>query len=418
MFALIDCNNFYVSCERVFDPKLQGQPVVVLSNNDGCVIARSAEAKALGIPMGIPFFKVKDLISQHQIQVFSSNYALYGDMSQRVMQTLAVLCPDLEVYSIDEAFLDFSGFQAQPLQQGQLIRQTVGQWTGIPVSIGIAATKVLAKVANKLAKQNGGVFVLSPSKVQAVLMTLPVEEVWGISSRWGQRLRALNISTAAELQATNLNLMRQQFNIVLERIVRELRGESCLALESIVNPQQSLVVSRSFGQPITTLPELKQAVATYVSRAAEKLRSRQLATSYLTVFARTNRFQENYEAPSASQGLIQPTNHTGKLLEVALCCTEAIYQPGRAYKRAGVLFQGLGSAQSIQQSLFEESDSEKGAALMATMDRLNRRYGRQSLHYGATGTRQHWAMRSDQRSPQYTTRWQDLPEVHARAREI
>lgn len=200
--------------------------------------------------------------------------------------------------------------------------------------------------------------------------------------------------------------------------MRELRGESCLPLESIVNPQQSLVVSRSFGQPITTLPELKQAVATYVSRAAEKLRSRQLTTSYLTVFVRTNRFQENYEAPNASQGLLTPTNHTGKLLEIALRCTESLYQPGRAYKKAGVLFQGLGSAQSIQQSLFEESDSEKGAALMVTMDRLNRRYGRQSLHYGATGTRQPWAMRSDQRSPQYTTRWQDLPEVHARAREI
>ncbi|WP_338430883.1 Y-family DNA polymerase [Synechococcus elongatus] len=415
MFALVDCNNFYVSCERVFNPKLQGQPVVVLSNNDGCVIARSAEVKALGIPMGVPFFKVKDLVTQHQIQVFSSNYALYGDMSQRVMQTLAMLCPELEVYSIDEAFLDFSGFRAQPLQQGQLIRQTVGQWTGIPVSIGIASTKVLAKVANKLAKQNGGVFVLSPSKVPGVLATLPVEEVWGISGRWGQRLRALKINTAAELQSANLALIRQQFNVVLERIVRELRGESCLPLESIVNPQQSLVVSRSFGQPITTLPELKQAVATYVSRAAEKLRSRQLTTSYLTIFARTNRFQENYENPSASQGLLTSTSHTGKLLDVALRCTESIYQPGRVYKKAGVLFQGLSSAQLVQQSLFEETGDGKGEVLMATIDRINRKFGRQSLKYGAVGTTQAWAMQSNHRTPQYTTRWQDLPLVLARS---
>ncbi|AFY60855.1 Y-family DNA polymerase [Synechococcus sp. PCC 6312] len=408
MFALVDCNNFYVSCERVFKPKLQGQPVVVLSNNDGCVVARSQEVKALGVPMGAPFFKIKDLVAAHNIQVFWSNYALYGDMSQRVMQTLTYLCPGLEVYSIDEAFLDFSGFQAHPLKQGQAIRETVLQWTGIPVSIGIAPTKVLAKVANKLAKQNGGVLVLSPSAINSVLASLSVEDIWDISTRWGQRLRTINITNAAELESANLAMIRQKFNVVMERIVRELRGESCLPLESVINPQQSLVVSRSFGQPVTTLTELKQAVATYISRATEKLRSKELMTTHVTVFARTNRFQENYESPSASMTLLKPTNHTGKLLDVALRCAESMYQAGRAYKKAGVILQGLSPHQAIQHTFFDAPCDEKEEALMATLDRINQRFGQHTLRYGAIGIKQHWVMRRSQRSPHYTTQWKEL----------
>ncbi len=414
MLALVDCNNFYVSCERVFNPKLQGQPVVVLSNNDGCVVARSQEVKALGVPMGVPVFKIKDLIPQHNIQVFSSNYALYGDMSQRVMQTLNYLCPNLEVYSIDEAFLDFSGFQSDPLKHGQVIRQTVQQWTGIPVSIGIASTKVLAKVANKLAKKSSGVWVLSPSTTNSALANLPVEDIWGISKRWGQRLRAINITTAAELQVANLSMIRQKFNVVMVRIVRELRGESCLPLESVINPQQSLVVSRSFGQPVTTLTELKQAVATYISRAAEKLRNKDLTTTHVTVFARTNRFQENYESPSAGLTLLKPSNYTGRLLEVALRLTESIFQPGRAYKKAGVILQGLSPGQAVQQTLFDPLSDEKQDALMTTLDQINQRFGRNTLRYGAMGVKQHWAMRCSQRTPQYTTQWSDLLCVSAK----
>lgn len=413
MFALVDCNNFYVSCERVFNPKLQGQPVVVLSNNDGCVVARSSEVKALGVPMGIPFFKIKDLVDRDNIQVFSSNYALYGDMSQRVMQTLAHLCPGLEVYSIDEAFLDFSGFQAHPLKHGQAIRQTILQWTGIPVSIGIAETKVLAKVANKLAKQQAGVLALSVLAVHSALADLPVEDIWGISKRWGQRLRALNINTAAELQATNPSMIRQQFNVVMERIVRELRGESCLPLESVVNPQKSLVVSRSFGEPVTTLTDLKQAVATYVSRAGEKLRSKGLMTTHLTVFAQTNRFQDNFESPSASLTLLKATNHTGKLVGYALRCAESIYQNGRSYKKAGVVLQDLSPSQTVQHTLFDPPDDEREDKLMDTLDSINQKLGRHTLRYGAMGLKQNWVMRCSQRSANYTTDWTDLLTVQA-----
>ncbi|AFY61839.1 Y-family DNA polymerase [Synechococcus sp. PCC 6312] len=414
MFALVDCNNFYVSCERVFNPKLQEQPVVVLSNNDGCVVARSQEVKALGVPMGVPFFKIKDLVTQHNIQVFSSNYALYGDMSQRVMQTLAYLCPDLEVYSIDEAFLDFSGFQqTHPLKHGQVIRQTVLQWTGIPVSVGIGSTKVLAKVANKLAKQQAGVMALSPATVNSALADLSVEDIWGISSRWGLRLRALNITTAAELQSANLGMIRQQFNVVMERIVRELRGESCLPLESVTNPQKSLVVSRSFGQSVTTLTDLQQAVATYISRAAEKLRIRGLTTTHLTVFAQTNRFQDNFESPSTSVTLLKATNHTGTLVGYALRCTESIYQNGRSYKKAGVILQELNPSQSVQHTLFDSPSDGRDEKLMETLDSINQKLGRHTLRYGAMGLKQHWVMRCSQRSANYTTDWADLPNVKA-----
>ncbi len=413
MFALVDCNNFYVSCERVFAPQLRGKPVVVLSNNDGCVVARSPEVKALGVPMGIPVFKIKPLVQAHRIQVLSSNYALYGDMSQRVMEVLGNYCPDLEIYSIDEAFINFSGFDSHPLEHAQRLQARIGQWLGIPVSIGVASTKVLAKVANKLAKKQGGIYLLTPEITDQVLQDLPVEELWGISKRWGKRLRMAQIATAAELRSADLGMIRQRFNVVLERLVRELRGEACLTLESIAQPQQSLVVSRSFGQPIATLAELQQAVATYMSRAAEKLRRRGLSTTHLTVFAQTNRFRDDYESSSTSVTLLQATNHTNQLLSLGLRCTEAIYQQGRVYKKAGVMLQGLEPDDARQQSLLENRPDPKTDALMATIDQINRRYGRHTIRYGAMGLQQPWAMRCNRQTPRYTTEWDELLTVKA-----
>jgi DNA polymerase V len=277
LFALIDCNNFYVSCERLFQPMLHGKPVVVLSNNDGCIIARSDEAKALGIPMGLPAFKLADLVKEHSIEVYSSNYTLYGDLSARVMTTLTQWTPAVEVYSIDEAFLQFSPLPPETLTAyGQTMRATLHQWTGIPVSIGIGPTKTLAKLANRLAKRSteakGVVALTSPSEIEAVLACTPIEDIWGIGPGYTRRLKAHNIRTALQLRDANDRWIRQQLGVVGQRIVWELRGISCLPLELCPPPKQSLMMSRSFGRPITTMIEMREAVATYMTRAAEKVR--------------------------------------------------------------------------------------------------------------------------------------------------
>ncbi|HEY9827604.1 MAG TPA: Y-family DNA polymerase [Stenomitos sp.] len=295
MLALCDCNSFYVSCEIVFNPKLRGQPVIVLSNNDGCVVSRSPEAKAIGIAMGIPAFKIRDLIEQHRIQVFSSNYALYGDLSRRVMATLATFTPELEVYSIDEAFLNLAGFPSHDLQHyAQRIRHTVEQWTGIPISIGIAPTKTLAKVAGSIAKSRpDGVFLL-PMPPDEYLANTPIAEVWGIGRKYARSLQSHNISTALQLRGANLLWVGKTYNVVMQRLVLELRGQPCFNLETCPAPRQSITVSRSFGRPITTQPELREAIATYTSRAAAKLRQQHLTTAAIHIFAKTSRFQSDY----------------------------------------------------------------------------------------------------------------------------
>jgi DNA polymerase V len=289
LFALIDCNNFYVSCERLFQPMLHGKPVVVLSNNDGCVIARSDEAKALGIPMGLPAFKLADLVKAHTIEVYSSNYTLYGDLSARVMTTLTQWTPEVEVYSIDEAFLQFSPLPPDALTAyGQSMRATIQQWTGIPVSIGIGPTKTLAKLANRLAKRspeaNGAVILTSPLEVEATLAQTPIEDIWGIGPGYARRLKVHEITTALQLRNMTDRWVRQELGIVGLRLVWELRGISCLPLALCPPPKQSLMVSRSFGRPITMLTEMREAVATYMTRAAEKLRRHHVAAGVLTVF--------------------------------------------------------------------------------------------------------------------------------------
>ena len=295
IFALVDCNNFYASCERVFNPKLEGKPIVVLSNNDGCVVARSNEAKALGIGMGVPEFQIRPLLRAHHVQVFSSNYTLYGDLSQRVMETLEQFCPDVEIYSIDEAFLGLSGFTSRNLTDyGRTMCSTVKRWTGIPVSVGIAETKTLAKIANRVAKRTpdtGGVFdlLVCPDR-DALLGRIAVQDVWGIGPNHARCLAQYGITTALQLRQVDDQWVRKHMGIVGLRLVMELRGVSCLDLEQCPSPKQGLTCSRAFGKPISTLTEMEEAISSYASRVAEKLRGERLAATVLTVFLTTNEF--------------------------------------------------------------------------------------------------------------------------------
>jgi len=377
LFALIDCNDFYVSCERLFQPTLQGKPVVVLSNNDGCVIARSDEAKALGIPMGLPAFQLAARIKEHPIEVYSSNYTLYGDLSARVMTTLTQWTPAVEVYSIDEAFLTFSALPREALTAyGQTIRTTIQQWTGMPVSIGLGATKTLAKLANRLAKRSaeaqGVVALTSPREIEAVLAQTPIEHLWGIGPGYTRRLKAHEITTALQLRDVNDRWIRQHLGIVGLRIVWELRGIACLPLELCPPPKQSLMVSRSFGRPITTLTEMREAVATYTTRAAEKLRRHQVAARVLTVFLTTNRFADE---PQYSNSVTIPlpvaTQDTAELIRYALRGVEQIFRAGYRYKKAGVILTVLVPAHQVQMHLFDDQDRERSCQLMAAIDAIN-----------------------------------------------
>jgi DNA polymerase V len=418
-FGLIDCNNFYVSCERAFQPALQGKPVVVLSNNDGCVIARSEEAKALGIPMGLPAFQMEERFPDHTIEVYSSNYALYGDMSERVMTTLAQFTPEVEVYSIDEAFLNLAGCGDGDLAAyGHCIRQTVRQWTGIPVSIGIGETKTLAKLANRVAKRmkdaQGVVDLTASSHQEEVLAAIPVQDIWGIGPSYTRLLQSHSIHTALALRQAKDWWIRKKMGVVGLRIVWELRGISCLSLIQCPPPKKSLMVSRSFGQSITTVAEMREAVATYMSRAAEKLRRGQLAAGVLTVFITTNHFSDELQYSNAvTLTLPVATNDTAELLAYALCGMEHIFQTGFRYKKAGILLTELVPAQQIQLSLFDNRDRERSARLMAAVDYINTRMGAGTIRYAAVGVRNRWKMRSTRRSPRYTTRWEELVEVKA-----
>jgi DNA polymerase V len=417
LFALIDCNNFYVSCERLFQPVLHGKPVVVLSNNDGCVIARSDEAKALGIPMGLPAFKLTDLLKEHPIEVFSSNYTLYGDLSARVMTTLTQWTPDVEVYSIDEAFLQFSMVPPDGLTAyGQSMRATIQKWTGIPVSIGIGPTKTLAKLANRLAKRSpeaqGVVILTSPSEIEATLAQTPIQDIWGIGPGYTRRLHAYEIKTALQLRNMTDRWVRQELGIVGLRLVWELRGISCLPLELCPPPKQSLMVSRSFGCPITTLREIREAVATYMTRAAEKLRRHHVAAGVLTVFLMTNRFtDEPHYSNSVTMPLPVATQDTAELIGYALRSIEQIFREGYHYQKAGVILTALVPAHQIQAHLFDQHDRERSRRLMTAIDTINREWGSGTICYAAVGLRPGWLMRCARRSPRYTTRWEELAVV-------
>lgn len=425
IFALVDCNNFYVSCERVFDPRLIGIPVVVLSNNDGCIVARSNEAKALGIGMGVPLFQVKDLIRQNGVRVLSSNYALYGDMSHRVMTCLAELAPRTEVYSIDEAFLDFTGIPASKLEPlARDIRQKIRQWTGIPVCIGIGRTKTLAKLANRVAKKRaaaGSVFdVLDAETRSHVLAVTEPEDLWGIARRTGAKLRLLGINNARALRDAPDQLIRQTFGIVGLRIVWELREVPCLDLVTAPPQRKSTVVSRSFGHPVERIEELRQAVSAFASRAAEKLRAEGLVCGSLTVFLETNHFrpEERQNNAAATMTTDTPTNHSRDLIRFALAGLERVFKPGYRYRKTGVLLMDLRREIDAVPDLFTRPTPMLGDKLMKSFDAINRRYGARSIYYGscgsATKSKSNWVMKQSLRSPRYTTNWLELPSVGAR----
>ncbi|MBX7150730.1 Y-family DNA polymerase [bacterium] len=421
MIAIVDCNNFYASCERVFNPAMRRRPIVVLSNNDGCIIARSEEAKQLGVPMAEPLYKAMSLIRKHNIQVFSSNYALYGDMSQRVMRVLSQFTPSIELYSIDEAFLDFSGFDHKNLTDyGQTIRRCVRQCTGIPASIGIAPSKTLSKIANRIAKKNpdmNGVFELVTDSEQEVWMKkTPVESVWGVGRNIAQTLLTYNISTAWDLRNASESWIRRQFGVVGARMVRELRGIPCLPLDACPPPKQGIASTRSFGKIVTEIDDLKEAVATYVTRAAEKLRKQNSVAQMLTVFLHTNPFSETAKQyyKSASWTFQVPTDDTGEMIQHALQVLDKIFRKGYRYKKAGVILTGITSRESIQGSLLDTKDRERSEKLMNVLDQINHSMGTHTVHYASTGISQRWRMLSEKRSPNYTTRWNELPVVLAK----
>lgn len=416
IFALVDCNNFYASCERVFNPKLNHRPVVVLSNNDGCVVARSNEAKALGIPMGIPEFKIRQLIKQHQVAVFSSNYTLYGDMSQRVMDTLGTLCPDLEIYSIDEAFLSLCGFQSRNLSDyGRLIRARVKQDTGIPVSVGIAPTKTLAKIAGGIAKKSeSGVFDLFTTDRESILAQTDVADIWGIGRAHTKFLQSHHIMTALQLSEASDQFIRKHMGIVGLRLVLELRGLSCLELEQCPPPKKGITCSRSFGRSITKLHDMEEAVSSYTSRAAEKLRREKLSVSSLSVFLHTNQFKDTPQYSNAlTFTLPVATDSTPELIAAALEGIRRIWRDGFAYKKAGVMFLSLVPASQIQTSLFDSADRSRAKTLMATLDAINHRFGSGTLQYASSGIAKGWKASFNHCSPAYTTRWDELPIAHA-----
>ncbi len=418
-FALVDCNNFYVSCERVFNPRLTGEPVVVLSNNDGCIIARSNEAKALGIGMGVPLFKVRDLIKAHGVHVYSSNYALYGDMSQRVMETLSRFTPDIEIYSIDEAFLDLSGFRRRGLTDyGRSIRSTVRRWTGIPVSVGIAKTKTLAKIANRIAKKSqkaGGVLDLtdSPYLSPALAMT-EVGDIWGIGRRYAAFLRGIGINNALELRDAPEEIIRKKMGVNGLRILQELRGASCYPLEESPPPKKEITVSRSFKHPLGGRTDVGEAVAAFTSRAAEKLRAAHLEANILVVFLMTNPYhRESRFFNMETIRLPFATSNTTELIRYAHKALDMIYREGYRYKKAGVVFRDLTSDSHTQMTLFAENREKHSNEIMRAFDSINRRFGSNTVRYAATGstTNQKWKTVAEWRSPSYTTNWDQLPRV-------
>ncbi len=417
-FALVDCNNFYASCERLFRPDLIGRPIVVLSNNDGCIVARSAEAKALGIKMGVPVHQIKDDIRRYGVQVFSSNYALYGDLSARVMQTLESMAPAVEVYSIDEAFVDLTGVaSAVDLKEfGLQVRETIQRHIGITVCVGIAPTKTLAKLANHAAKKyqaTGGVVDLSDTCRQRRLLALvPVGDVWGVGRRLSAQLQAMGVVTALDLAQQSPADIRRRFSVVLERTVRELCGESCIELEDVPPVKQQIVCSRSFGERVTELPAMREAISSHVVRAAEKLRRERSHCQQVGVFVRTGMFNPSDPIYSNSAGgkLECPTSDTRVLLAKAQGLLDAVWRDGYRYAKAGVVLSDFYDRAVVQPDLFiAPAVSAASDPLMQVLDVINRRGGR--VFFAAQGVGGGWSMKREHLSPAYTTRWEDLPGV-------
>lgn len=420
-FALVDCNNFYVSCERVFNPKLQDKPVVVLSNNDGCVVARSNEAKALGVKMGVPFYQIADLVKQHTIIAQSSNYALYGDMSERVVSILSKFSPHQEIYSIDESFLDFTGV-SDSIKLGKEIRLAVKKCLGLPVCVGIGASKTLAKLANqaaKLSSKSDGVFDfdrLASEDLDRTLQKFPVGYVWGIGRKLNEKLLDVGVTTALQLKNSCPDDMQKRFSVIVKRTVLELRGESCLSLDEVAAPRQQIVCSRSFGRHIHDLSELEEAVASYARRASEKLRADGSLTSVVQVFIRTNThaITQPQHSQSATVKLQDPSDDSLAITTAALTALRKIFKPNYGYQKAGVTLMDLSPANARQLQLFTATEKvAKSQKLMQLIDATNATMGRSALRLAVEGSKQDWKMKAEHKSPSYTTSWDELPVAKA-----
>ncbi|WP_162427261.1 Y-family DNA polymerase [Pontibacter pudoricolor] len=419
LFGLCDCNNFYASCERVFNPSLNGKPVVVLSNNDGCVIARSNEAKALGIQMGEPFFKIRNLVEHNQLYAFSSNYVLYGDMSDRVMETLSLFTPNVEVYSIDECFLDLGNFYDLDLKSyAREIKRKVWRCTGIPVSLGVAPTKALAKVANKLAKKSAkanGVLVLTePYHIQKALEVTKIEDVWGVGRQYAKFLKNHHINTALDFTNASENWIRKHMTVVGVRLHKELRGESCLELDEVAPPKKGICTSRSFGKKLTTFNDVLEATASYAAKCARKLRNQKSCAKLVTVFVQTNPFSENDRQYYNSKTICMPvaTNSDIELIHYATMALKAIFKPHYWYKKSGVIVTEIVPEHQIQFDLLDTVDREKHSNLMQVIDGLTDRFGRNKVQVAAQGVSKSWILKSDYKSPCYTTRIAELPIIY------
>jgi len=417
IYALIDCNNFFVSCERVFNPALENKPVIVLSNNDGCVVARSNEAKALGIKMGEPYYQCKSLCNAHHVAIFSSNFELYADLSQRVMQSLRYFCSTIEIYSIDEAFLQFDDVPEEEIvAYMQFVQQKLKQWVGLPVSIGIAPTKTLAKIANYIAKKQikQNLFSLINAELcDSVLSYTKVEDIWGISTGRSEVLHRLGIVTAKQLRDANPAYIRKHLTVIGERMLYELRGKSCLLLEEVSSARKNIMSSRSFSCPITKESDIAAALSTFAARACQKLRQQGSRAQEVCVFLRTNRFRNNdkqyYNAMNAR--FVVPTSDSREIIRLARECLHSIYKEGFAYHKTGIILMDLVSDSIQQYDLLCQTDQSKADQLMSVMDRINISMGSKSLFVAAQGMQRPWATRSDRRSPRYTTHWAEIPLV-------
>ena len=406
---LVDCNAFFVSCELLFKPHLRGKPVVVLSCNDGCVVSRSKEAKALGIPMGAPFYQFARLFKERGVHAFSSNFPLYSDISHRIMQLLHSFSPHVEEYSVDEAFL------LAPANDAPLIKRRILQWTGIPVSIGIGKTKTLAKVANDLAKksESGILELCDEASVDAQLGKIPPSEIWGVGSRLNAQLREEGIFTALQLKNAPEDWLQRRFSVVLLRTALELRGVPCLFLEEIPDVRKSLTHSRSFGQRLTELSDLEEALSSFVASAAQKLRAENLLTSSLTIFITTSPFLKPpaYYANALTITLAEPTAYTPLLISTAKKALSLIYRKGFLYKKAGIICNEISPAHLIQTDLFSQQESDKKKRAMRLLDEVNQHLGRTELRFASEGVTQKWKGQKSKSSAHYTTRWSQLLEV-------
>lgn len=415
VFALVDCNNFFVSCERVFDPHIENKAVVVLSNNDGCAIARSNEAKSLNISMGEPFYKFKHLYEQKKLNVLSSNFNLYSNMSWRVMESLRMLCPLVETYSIDEAFLGLQAINTNDYEVlGNEIKQKINQWTGIPVSVGIAHTKTLAKIANHLAKKSKGIYsLLNNPNLDNILSEFQVEDIWGIGRKLAPKLRLLGIGNAKELRDSDPLFMRKKFSIIVERIIHELNGISCLDLTTLHKNNKSITSSRSFGRPVTQLEELEEALSNYISTACIKLRKQDSRTKEVCVFLSTNTFRK--KQPQYRNSLLytlpHPSNNTAEIIHYAKKALYQTFKSGYLYHKLGIILMNLQPTKTEQMQLFNKTDYSHSDKLMGAIDKINKNMGRNTVFLASQGTERAWQMISQKRSPEYTTSWDELPIV-------